>query len=443
MSTIPSISSVASCLPDIHRALPQSEDAEKGVLSSFVLSPAEVGAMCRQRGVGVGHFHAPRHGEIFALLMGRWQNSEPMDFNLVAQDLRDRNRMDAIGGAAFLSSLFTYLPTAANVGYYIDILCRKAKARGLIELGTRYAAQSYDETEEVDALIAEMHREITALASDRQTRYRPMKDIVREILAEIASGNDDETWLPTGIPPLDAVLKLYRSDFLVIKGPRSSGKSALGSQIAVNMAIAGKNVMFFPLEMSARQCVKRIIAGLSGRNIEQARFAMKHALRYGTTAHTQQLQADIVNACQAVIDMSLKMPENCYNIAAIVAECRAAHATRPVDVVFVDYLQLIRAEGRFGSRQLEIGFISQSLKRLATELDCLVISPAQVNKDGDAREAMDIEQDANSIIQILFDKEANEREVKIDKQREGPIGPVPLAWNGTLTRFEQIEEGAD
>ena len=112
-----------------------------------------------------------------------------------------------------------------------------------------------------------------------------------------------------------------------------------------------------------------------------------------------------------------------------------------MDVILIDYIQLLSVEGKFGSRQLELGHATQSLKRLADELNCIVLIPSQVNKQGVSREAEDIENDSNSILSISYDKEAGERTVIIDKQREGTSGvTLPLNWNGALTKIETVAE---
>lgn len=427
-------------LPDIHRMLPQSEEAEKGVLSCLVLSPNEVGAICSKMGIDHKHFHTPAHSLLFRAATALWKAGKPLDFITLTQFLRDKGKLDQAGGAAAVSSLFTFLPTAANAEYYLGLLTEKAIARALIHLGTKYASKAYDEQGGVNALAAELHREVCELLGQGRIKDQPIKEVLKEILQEIASGKEDESNLPTYIPALDQNLKLYRSDFVAIKGGTGSGKSSLGSQIIVETAIRGSNNLFFPLEMSAKQCLKRAIAGISGHNMEAARFQMKVALRTGDMSGTQEMQRDVANAVQQLISSNLRMPKSCRTLNSIIGECRSANAEKQLDFVLIDYIQLLHIEGTFSSRQLSIGHATQTLKRLADELKCIIITPSQVNKEGVSREAADIENDANSVIAIDYNKDDGERKIRIDKQREGASGiEIPLEWNGPLTKFSPIK----
>ncbi len=126
-------------LPDTHRLLPQSLDAEKGVLSSFLLAPREIGGLCAEKGVTPLHFHLPTHAEIFDVLMKLWDQAQPIDFIILTQALRDTGKLEAVGGAAFVTELFAFLPTAANASYYIDILQEKHTLREIIRICTQYA----------------------------------------------------------------------------------------------------------------------------------------------------------------------------------------------------------------------------------------------------------------------------------------------------------------
>src|SRR5580658_9373726 len=142
-----------SYLPDIHRLLPQAPDAEQGVLSSFLLAPREIGGHCAEKQIKPEHFHLPAHAQIYATLLELWDANKPIDFITLTQVLRDRNQLDQVGGAAFITGLFTFIPTAANASYYIEILQEKYTLREIIKVCTEYAARSYDEQDDVQNLL--------------------------------------------------------------------------------------------------------------------------------------------------------------------------------------------------------------------------------------------------------------------------------------------------
>ncbi len=173
-------------LPDIHRLLPQSPDAEQGVLCSFLLSPREVGGLCVERGVSAECFHIPAHSGIFAVLLELWNAAKPIDFITLTQVLRDRNQLDQVGGAAFVTELFTFIPTAANAAYYIEILQEKWTLRRIITTCTEYAARSYDEQDNVPSLLDEVEQHINKIARERfQANSLSMKDQVMEAIESI------------------------------------------------------------------------------------------------------------------------------------------------------------------------------------------------------------------------------------------------------------------
>ena len=156
-----------SYLPDIHRLLPQSPDAEQGVLSSLLLAPREVGGLCAEKQIKAEHFHLPAHAQIYATLLELWDANKPIDFITLTQVLRDRNQLDQVGGAAFITQLFTFLPTAANAAYYLDILQEKFTLREIIKVCTEYAARSYDEQDDVPNLLNDVEQKVFAIAQDR------------------------------------------------------------------------------------------------------------------------------------------------------------------------------------------------------------------------------------------------------------------------------------
>lgn len=431
-----------SYLPDVHRLLPQCQDSEKAVLASFMLSPVEVYAMASAQGVDHGHFHIEAHSIIFGTLANLAQSAKPFDFVTITAALREIGKLDAVGGAAQISSLTSFLPTAANVQYYLDIVKTKHLARRLILIGTNFAARAYDDTEDAEKLAHEAHSAFTGLLCKKSKR-QTIKDVIMEIVAELASGAPDGEIVKTGIAALDAKIDLYRGDLCVISAPTSCGKSALAGQIAVTAAVQnGSRVAFYPLESRQKQVLKRAIATRSGFNVKYVRTLINKANNPEAQRYADEAAEKVTKACKELISASIHMRDDLFNLDAIIADIRAEHGVMPFDFVAIDYLQLIRTSGRFERRQLQIADITQRLKHLANELNCVVILPSQQNRDGSTREAADAENDAPALIKIEGETDEKTKDIKpgrisVWKSREGARGEdILLQFNGLLTMWE-------
>jgi replicative DNA helicase len=431
---------LTSSLPDIHRLLPQCPDSEKGVLSSLILSPVEVHALCSEQGVAPEHFHLPAHAITFGVLSALALDAKPFDFVTVTAALREAGKLDAVGGAAFISGLSTYLPTAANVQYYLDILREKHLARTIIKIGTHFAARAYDDTETAENLASEAHSALTGLLVKKSKR-QTVKETILEIVKELGSGEADGEIVKTGVAGVDGALDLYRGDLLIISAPTSCGKSALANQMLITAAVEnGSRVAFYPLEMRQKQTLKRAIAVRSGNNPKYVRTLLNNAKHPEAQAYADAAAQSLMAACADLIKAPIHMRDDLYSLESIIADIRAEHGAQPFDFVCIDYLQLIRCQGRFERKQLQIAEITQRLKMVANELNLVVIVPSQQNKDGGTREAQDAEMDASSLIKIHADEEAKDVQpgrVEIWKQREGARHvDLPIKFNGLLTRFD-------
>ena len=170
--------------PDPHRLLPQSPDAEKGVLSSFLIAPRDIGGLCAEKQITKEHFFIPSHAIIYEQLLGMWDRNEPIDFITLTQVLKDKGQLDQCGGAAFVTELFTFLPTAANAPYYVEIVQEKFTLREIIKVCTEFAGRSYDEQDDVPNLLDKVESEVFRIAQDRfKDRVATMKQlVVQELL---------------------------------------------------------------------------------------------------------------------------------------------------------------------------------------------------------------------------------------------------------------------
>ena len=197
----------AAYLPDIPRLLPQSADAERGVLSSFLLAPREIGALCGEQKITPLHFHLPAHASIYACLLEMWDAGKPIDLITVTQFLRDRKLLDQAGGAALITELFTFLPTAANAAYYVGIVVEKFTLREIIKVCTEYASRCYEEQDDVPNLLDSVEGNILRIGQARYNgKTANMKDQVMQAITaieELYERRGAITGLPTGFAELD------------------------------------------------------------------------------------------------------------------------------------------------------------------------------------------------------------------------------------------------
>lgn len=447
-------------LPDIHRLLPQAPDAERGVLSSFLLAPREIGGLCAEKQIKSEHFHLPAHSQIYATLLELWDGNQPIDFITLTQILRDRGQLDQVGGAAFVTELFTFLPTAANAGYYIEILQEKFTLREIIKVCTEYAARSYDEQDDVPNLLNDVEAKIFAIAQDRfKEKTASMKDQVMQAIHAIEELYDRKgaiTGLPTGFAELDKMLDgLHRAEMIVIAARPSMGKTALAMNIAEHVALEAKlPVAVFSLEMSTSQLVQRLLCSRARVNLGSVRngFLAERDFPALTAAASKLAESKIF------IDDTPGL-----SILELRAKSRRLKSQHDIQAIFIDYLQLLRSTSKRAqdNRQLEIAEISSGLKGLSKELNIPIVVLAQLNRNpeqrsgeskgrprlSDLRESGSIEQDAD-VVGLLVreeyyaenDEEKKESEGKatliIAKQRNGPVGDVPLTFLKEFTRFE-------
>jgi replicative DNA helicase len=450
--------------PDPHRLLPQSPDAEKGVLSSFLIASRDVGGLCAEKQVTKDHFFIPAHSLIYETLLGMWDRNEPIDFITLTQILRDKGQLDQCGGAAFVTELFTFLPTAANAGYYIEILQEKFTLREIIKICTEFAARSYDEQDDVPNLLDRVETEVFRIAQDRfKDQVANMKQLVVQAIGaieELYSRRGSITGLSTGFDVFDKMTDgLHGAEMIVVAARPSMGKTALAMNIAEHIAIELKKpIAVFSLEMSSQQLVQRLLCSRARVNLGRVRdgFLSERDFPALQTAASKLAESKIF------IDDTSGL-----TILELRAKSRRLKSQHDIQAIFIDYLQLLRSPSKraLDNRQLEIAEISAGLKSLAKELNVPVVVLAQLNRNpeqrtgdsrgrprlSDLRESGSIEQDADLVGLLVreeyyADSDEEKKEVAgkstliIAKQRNGPVGDVPLTFLKEYTRFENRAE---
>lgn len=450
-------------LPDIHRSLPQSLDAEKGVLCSALLSPSVVLGECIER-LEENHFYNPAHQIIYREMITLQNETKPVDFITLTQALKDKGELDKAGGAAAVSELFTFVPTASNADYYIDIVREKFLLRQLIQTCTEFASRAYDEQGEVKVLLDEAESKVMQIGEERfKGAFADMRSEVMNAIASIEmlyKNRGGISGLATGFKKLDEMTGGLRgAEMFVVAARPSMGKTAFAMNIAEHVAVnLGKAVGVFSLEMSSSQLVQRLLCSHARVNLGRVRdgFLSQHDVSKITKS------AATLSKSQIFIDDTPGI-----SILELRAKARRMKDRHQIELIVIDYLQLLRSTSRRAqdNRQIEISEISNGVKALAKELDIPIIVLAQLNRNPDARtgaakgkprlsdlrESGSIEQDAD-VVGLLVRQEvyeddeeskgevAGQGELIIAKQRNGPIGDVPLTFLKEFTRFEDRAE---
>lgn len=429
-----------------------------GVLSSILLSPKETMLDVIEKGVTEDHFHHPAHGKIFTIVMDLWNATAPIDLLTVTQKLADQNLLEQIGGPAVLANIQTFLPTAANAEYYLDIVKEKHLLRQMISVCTTSAARCYDEQGDVKTLIDDVEKQIFTVSEERvkNDQIKEIKVHVNDAIESIEKlykNKGQVTGVPTGFKKFDEMTSgLHPSEMIVIAARPSMGKTALAMNIAEHVAVDhNKAVGVFSLEMSSQQLVQRLLCSRARVNLQSIRngFLGKGDSNNLTTAASAYMQSKMY------IDDTAGL-----SILELRAKSRRLMDRHGLSLIVIDYLQLLKSPSKRGqeNRQIEIAEISGGIKALAKELSIPIIVLAQLNRESekrgdgkprisDLRESGSIEQDAD-VVGLLYrsayyakDEEekaekGGEAELIIAKQRNGPTGEVPLTFRSEFTRFE-------
>jgi replicative DNA helicase len=427
-----------------------------GVLSSILLSPKDTLTLAIEK-IDESHFHHPSHATIYGAFVELWKNSRPIDLVTVTQHLADAKLLEQIGGASVLAHLQTFLPTATNAEYYLDIIREKHLLRRMIEVCTASAARCYDEQGDARTLIDQVEKEVFTVGEERFRGILPsIKEHVStaiDALDKLTKSKGAITGLPTGYPKLDQMTDgLHASEMVVIAARPSMGKTALAMNIAEHVALEhGVPVGIFSLEMSSQQLVQRLLCSRARVNL--------HRLRDGF--HSKNDLSSIHRAAGALSMSSMHIDDTAgLSILELRAKSRRMRDSHGIGLIVIDYLQLLKSPTRRGqeNRQIEIAEISSGIKALAKELQIPIIVLAQLNRESekrdggkprlsDLRESGSIEQDADVVGLLVrsayYAKDEEERadkegeaELIIAKQRNGPTGEVPLTFLKEFTRFE-------
>ncbi len=433
------------------RAYPQSIEAERALLCSLFLDNSKVGDILEI--IDSKDFYDERNMAIFNAIKELYEDNSPFDFITVTNLLKEKGLLDKVG-LSYITSVIDYLPAPANARYYAQIIHKKSILRSLIDISSEIASVCYEEPEEIDDILNLAEKKIFEISSKKSNKYLAVDEMTDETLEYIEALRKRQTVLtgiPSGFNDLDRMTNGFQNgDLIIIAGRPSMGKTAFALSAAMNAAVEhSKKIGIFNLEMTARQLVLRMLSFLSGIGVS--------SLRTGFINNEEMDR--VVSALDKLKKVRIYIDDTSFlTVADIRTKARKMKIEKDIDMLVIDYLQLIQGAGSSSqNRTQEISEISRSLKILAKELDIPIISLSQLNRAvesrddkrpmmADLRESGAIEQDADVIMFIYRDevynrnKEENKgkAEIIIGKQRNGPIGTIELQFEKKIAAFRNL-----
>ncbi len=428
---------------------PQDVAAEQSVLGGMLLSKDAIADVVEVlRGTD---FYRPAHELVFEAVLDLYGRGEPADAVTVSAELTKRGELGRIGGPAYLHTLLSSVPTAANAGYYARIVHERAVLRRLVQAGTKIVQLGYaTDGGDVDELVNAAQAEVYAVTEKRQSEdYHAIGDVIEATIDEIEASSargDGMVGVPTGFADLDRLTNgLHGGQMIVIAARPATGKSTLGLDFARSAAIHhNMPAVIFSLEMSRTEITMRMLSAEARIPLQNMR---KGTMREEDWTRLARTMGEI-NSAPLFIDDSPNM-----TLMEIRAKCRRLKQRHGLKLVVVDYLQLMTSGKKVESRQQEVSEFSRALKLLAKELEVPVIAISQLNRGpeqrtdkkpmvSDLRESGSIEQDADMVILLhredMYEKEsprAGEADLIVAKHRNGPTDTITVAFQGHYSRF--------
>ncbi|MCE5039034.1 replicative DNA helicase [Staphylococcus auricularis] len=449
--------------------MPHSNEAEQSVLGAIIIDPKLINST--QEVLLPESFYRGAHQHIFRAMMELNQDEREIDAVTLMDKLIQEGRLNEAGGAEYLGELSTVVPTTRNIDYYIDIVYKHAAKRRLIQAADSIAKDGYNDELDLDSVLSDAERRILDLSNTRQSEgFKEIRDILGDVYenAELLDQNSGQTpGIPTGYRDLDQMTAGFnRNDLIILAARPSVGKTAFALNIAQKVATneAQYTVGIFSLEMGADQLATRMIC--SSGNVDSNRLRTGEMTEEDWNRFT--IAVGKLSRTKIFIDDTPGI-----RVTDIRSKCRRLKQEHGLDMIVIDYLQLIQGSGsRYSdNRQQEVSEISRTLKAIARELECPVIALSQLSRGveqrqdkrpmmSDIRESGSIEQDADIVAFLYredyynrgddeddddggFEPQTNddngEIEIIIAKQRNGPTGTVKLHFMKQYNKFTDID----
>jgi len=463
----------------IHLAPPHSVEGEQGVLGSMLLSPRDGIAEAVEK-LEENYFYVPAHRTIFSVLVDLWKKDAAIDLITFTQELRDRNLLESVGGPAFVTSLWTFVPTAANIAFYLAIVREKHVLREIIASGTEAVRRAYEEQDDPTGLLEDYQTraiEIGHLAADESTS-KPLGAFIDEALKAIEFSfynRGHATGISTGFNDLDRTMNGFEQPLTYYFAARPAmGKSALMVKFAYNIGIAAaaqkQKIKIFSIEMTGHQLAKRLICMLANIRLKSLRPVT--GFMEGTAHDPVALNRARDVATELMTDYISIDEKGDLSINEFRSRARQAVVKEKCKLIMIDYLQRMKCSDKNlrNNREQQVNEIAQGISATAKELKVPIIVLAQLNRNpedrpdgkpelGDLRESGSIEQEARFVgllwrpwyyarnshkkrEKLMKELDLDEEQLKqyveciVAKQNEGPSGAVPLRFIEDYARFE-------
>lgn len=436
-----------SQLKEVGRVTPQSIDAESSVLGSMILDRDTIDIV--NQSLREDDFYSDAHRRIYNSIMDLYLSNKPVDLITLTDKLKENDSLEIVGGVPYVSDLTRNISTTANIKYYCEIVEKKSTLRKLIKASADIVNTCYEDNDSLSSIIDFAEKSIFDItqkkSSDGLEDIRTVLIDSLKNMEELSQSDGSLTGITTGFIDLDNKTSgLQRSDLVLVAARPSMGKTAFSVNLAINAAVkANASVAIFSLEMSSHQLIQRMLSSESHIELQD----IIHGKLDGSWEK-------IIQTMGVLSEKNIQIDDTPgITLSDLKAKCRKMKMEKGLDIVLIDYLQLMSGDGRSESRQQEISTISRGLKALAKELDCTVVALSQLSRApelrsdhrpilSDLRESGAIEQDADIVMFLYRDEyynpdteKKNISELIIAKHRNGPIGTIELVFAGQYTKF--------
>ena len=435
------------------RVPPHSEEAEQSVLGSMLMDRDAVNVAVEN--LSQEDFYNLRHGEIFGAMVDLYHENRAVDLVTLKNQLEQKGKLEAAGDMKYLSQIAAAVPNSVHIKNYVQIVKDKSLYRKFIQLGNQVMAEGYSTETPIDVLSEEVEQKVFRILQNKGNEdFSHIRDVLLETfddIERIAKSEGEITGIPTGFVDLDyRTSGLQPSDLVLVGARPSMGKTAFALNVVQHAAVRKhKCSAIFSLEMSKKQLVNRMLSCEAGVESEKLRSGKLE------DSDWEKLAMALAPLSEAPIYID-DTPG--ITLAEMRSKCRKLKMDKGLDLIMIDYLQLMSGSGRNGdNRQQEISDISRGLKALAREMQAPVVALSQLSRAlearadhrpmlSDLRESGAIEQDADVVMFLYRDEyyhpeteDKNIAEIIIAKQRNGPTGTVKLAWLGQYTKFANLQ----